>query len=125
MVLCDTGIISRYLTGEIDIVDKYTQLSEEYLINISIISRIELLNWLSGYVGLDTRQRTSFRKYIFNLSIIHINEPISKLAMTLSDKYITDKPADLLIGATAIYKDIPLYTLNTKHFIRLQELILI
>ncbi len=74
-ILCDTGVISRYLKGE----QNYILLIEDIGIDnivISPIVRIELHRWLSFYNGLTARQRNYFKKFISSLKILHINEKI-------------------------------------------------
>jgi len=125
MILCDTGIMSRYFTRQQDIVEKITLFGGEDFLSISIITRIELHNWLSNYYNLDKTNRAKLLRKIKEIHVLHINEPISKIAIKHSDKYVTDHPADIFIGATAIHNEIPLYTLNTKHFLRMKGLKLI
>lgn len=115
-VICDTGVISRYLIAkEKTINDKINKIGIEN-IAITPLNKIELLNWLSGYHNLEPSERRIFLKFIKALPIIHINEPISKLAIEISDKHINSKPADTFIGAIAIYHKIKIYTLNKVDF---------
>ena len=56
------------------------------------------------------------KKTILKLPLIHLNEDISKLAVELSDKKPYSKPADTLIGATVLYYNLKIYTINQKDF---------
>lgn len=115
-VICDTNVISRYLLGKYP---EITAIIEEIGIeNICItpIIRIELLNWICLYQGIDASRRNLFKKTILKLPLIHLNEDISKLAVELSDKKPHSKPADTLIGATVLYYNLKIYTINQKDF---------
>jgi len=113
-ILCDTGVISRYLTDVPGVVEKVVAIGKG--VCVSVVTRMELLNWLSNYRGLSKKERMDFLRRIKNLHVIHVSEAISELAMGFSDSDVVAKPADLLIGATASYHNIPLYTLNRKDF---------
>ena len=115
-VICDTGIISRYLLNEKAIFEFVETNIGFSNILITAINKIELRNWLSNYKQLTKSERASTLKAIHSFPVIHINEPISKLAIAISDKNINAKPADIFIGATSIYHNIPIYTLNIKDF---------
>jgi len=117
-VLCDTGTISRYLTNKPEELEKITEINEESGFCISIVSRIELFNWLGLYRGLDKSERAVLLRSIKNIQVIHLNENISKLATEFSNRDMVAKPADLLIGATARYHNMRLYTLNKKDFVK-------
>lgn len=112
-VICDTGVLSRYITKQrIDIVN--TIDNEIGIENICITSanRIELLNWLSGYQNIDKKERAFFKKIILSIPLLHINEPISKIATQISEKNINSKPVDTFICATAVYHNIKIYTID-------------
>jgi tRNA(fMet)-specific endonuclease VapC len=54
------------------------------------------------------------------LEILHIHEGISKNAVELVEEYALSHKLsipDALIAATAIYYNLPLYTLNLKDFV--------
>ncbi len=116
LVICDTGVISRYLLS--------TPLFEETVrlrigtpnIRITPVIRIELLNWVSGFRQLTKSQRASMLRVIRTTPLLHITQGISELAVELSNRYINSKASDTLIAATALYHDLPVYTLNKKDF---------
>lgn len=114
--LLDTNIVSRYLT----LVPNFVTLLEKNIgidnICISIVTKIELLNWLSSNNQISTKDRLFFKKSISHIPIIHINENISKLADNFMIKNINSKPADTLIGASAEYHKLILVTTNNKDF---------
>ncbi len=119
-VICDTGVISRYLRGEPKYIDLINEIEFKNIV-ITPIIRIELHRWLSLYKGLSVSERNYFRKIITNLPLIHLNSNISKLAVEISNKDNSLDTPDILIGATAIYHKIPLLTANKKHFKRMKK----
>lgn len=115
-VICDTNIISRYLIGKNpEIITTIEKIGIEN-VYITPVIRIELLNWTCLYDGLDTQTRKLFRKIIYMFPLIHLNENISKLAVELSEKKPHSKPMDTLIGATVLYYNLKIYTMNKKDF---------
>jgi len=116
-VLCDTGVISRFLTRVPDVVAKVADFGSESLC-ISVVTRTELLNWLSHYRTLDKKTRMELLRGIKSFTPLHINEDISKIYTEFSDADMVAKLADLLIGATASHHKMPLYTLNKKDFVK-------
>ena len=48
--------------------------------------------------------------------MLHLNKGISELSIDISKKDNSLDPADILIGATGVYYDLPVYTHNLKHF---------
>ena len=115
-IICDTNIISRYLIGKhIEMNETIKKIGLEN-IYITPIIRIELLNWISLYQGIGKVERDIYKKTIKRFPLIHLNEEISHLAIELSDKKTHSKPGDTLIGATALYHKIRIYTYNQKDF---------
>lgn len=117
-VICDTGVISRYLRGNPTYIDKVDSIGFENII-ITPIVRIELHRWLSLYRGLTASERSSFNRIIRNIPLIHINSNISRLAVEISDSDNSLDSADILIGSTAVYHEMPLLTINQRHFRRI------
>ena len=114
--ILDTNIVSRYLTG----ISHFVELVEESIglekVCISVITKIELLNWLSNYKGITVAERNVFKKAINSLPIKHINDKVSRLASDHIEKDINSKPADTLIGSTAKYYNLVMVTTNEKDF---------
>lgn len=118
-VLCDTGIISDSIAedGRVRFVVNEIIKPENVFINSVVL--IELNRWLSLYKNLEKENRKAFLEYINNLEIIRINEKASKKAEEISKKDNSLDAADILIGATAIVNNVPIYTNNIKHFERM------
>lgn len=120
-VVCDTNIISEYLRGNENIVREIEQIGIENVV-ITPIIYMELLRWLSIYKGFTKEQRKIYKEFFSDLKILHINEGVSVLAIGISEDINSLEPADVLIGASAIFYDLPLYTLNKKHFSQIEKL---
>lgn len=120
-VLCDTNIISEYLRGNENIIREIEQIGIENVV-ITPIIYMELLRWLSIYKGFTKEQRKIYKEFFSDLKILHINEGVSVLAIGISEDINSLEPADVLIGASAIFYDLPLYTLNKKHFSQIEKL---
>jgi len=118
-VILDTGIVSRYVAGNHPAIsERVAEIGKENC-RISIVSRVELHNWLSGYRTVDKAARARFLRDIRSFLVLHLNEEISRTALGYTDLDFSAKPADLLIGATAYHYGFTLLTLNTKDFVRL------
>ena len=77
---------------------------------------IEIYRWLSLYKGIDKSQRLLYKRTLNDFKMLYLNEEISLLAMEAVTKHDSLEPADILIGVTGVYYNIPVYTHNTKHF---------
>ncbi len=119
-VICDTGILRRYLGKNELYVNMIDKVGIENVL-ITPVIRIELQRWLSVYKGLSKAERRLYDKFIKSLPILHLNTNISKIALEISDKDNSLDAPDILIGSTAIYHKIPLYTINKKHFKRMKK----
>lgn len=107
MVICDTNIISKYLERVPKVVEN---------IAITPVILIELNKWLSVFKGIDKPTRQKYKKKFDTLKMLHLNKAISELSIDISKKDNSLDPADILIGATGVYYDLPVYTHNLKHF---------
>jgi len=117
--MLDTGIVSRYVAGNHPgISERIAEIGKDNC-RISVVSRVELHNWISGYRTVDKAERARLLREIRSFSILHLNEEISDNVLVYANADLSAKPADLLIGATAYHYGLPLLTLNTKDFARL------
>jgi predicted nucleic acid-binding protein len=107
----DTGIVTRHLLGKIKIPQEI--LSD---VCISIITKIELYNWLSNYRNADKLQRVALLKTIKNYPVAHVNIDISKEAEQFADNHRNTKPNDTLIGFTVKHYDGTLHTGDKDDF---------
>jgi tRNA(fMet)-specific endonuclease VapC len=91
---------------------------------VSIITIYEV------YAGAITEDRKVEAKNLFaNFSIILMNEDIAikaaEIFQQLKRKNKIIGHRDIMIAATALHHNLPLKTLNKKHFDRIEELILV
>ena len=115
IVICDTNIISKYIVEDSQ-VQKQIRLIGLKNVIITPIVYIELMRWLSSYKGIPSSERVEIKRFIKGLKIYHLNKAISELSIEISQKDNSLEPADILIGATGVYYDLPVYTHNLKHF---------
>ncbi|MBI1667418.1 MULTISPECIES: type II toxin-antitoxin system VapC family toxin [Capnocytophaga] len=115
MVICDTNIISKYLERVPKVVENIEAIGIEN-IAITPVILIELNKWLSVFKGIDKPTRQKYKKKFDTLKMLHLNKGISELSIDISKKDNSLDPADILIGATGVYYDLPVYTHNLKHF---------
>ena len=115
--ICDTNVVSQYLERKYPIISYIVdyEIGVENICLTSIIS-IELNRWLSSYQGIIKEDRISYKRFIRSREVFHINEAISRLGLSISNKWVGLEPTDILIGVTAMYYELPFYTCNVKHF---------
>lgn len=115
MVICDTNIIGKYLFRDPSVVK---QIGSIGLRNIYItpIVYIDIIHWLSSYKKFTHADRKEIKDFLDELKILHLNKGISELSIEISKKDNSLDVADILIGATGVYYDLPVYTHNIKHF---------
>ncbi len=103
----------------------FTKLSYRYSgFIISIVAEFEVL------IGVSSGKDENYWDTIFNdITIIPFTTAINKIAINCSKKLRNSGQQlefkDLIIGATAIHKHLPLATLNSKHFDKLDSLLII
>lgn len=116
-VICDTNVISRYiLNSSAEITITIDEIIGIQNICITPVIYIELMNWLAFYEGIERAKRMKLKTVINSIPVININDDICNVAMKLVFQKPHSKVADTLIGATAIYYDVSIYTLNKKDF---------
>jgi|GEM_PF-1052376 len=108
--LIDTGVLSRYFRGEIKLPSDLI-----FFGCISIVTKMELYNWLSNY-KIDSATRRKILNSIKDLKVLHCNENISKLVESYADKNLHIKASDTIIGVTALYHDLELHTGDKNDF---------
>ncbi len=113
MIVCDTNIFIEIYKGNIIIIDVVKTI-EQQNIAISDVTCAELL-----YGARNKKELQTIRKDLNKLTILPIESDISKMAVALVEKYALSHKLslpDALIGATALFHNIELYTLNLKDF---------
>ena len=116
MVICDTNIIGKYLFKDPLVLRQINLLGGMKNIYITPIVYIEIIHWLSSYQKFTREDRKEIKKFLDELKMLHLNEGISELSIEISKKDNSLDMPDILIGATGVYYDLPVYTHNLKHF---------
>ena len=113
MTLCDTNIFIEIYRGNETIIEIFKNIGQQNAA-ISYVSCAELL-----FGARNKKELQAIRNDIDSLIVLPIESGISILTVNLVEKYsLSHKLSlpDALIAATALYHNIPLYTLNTKDF---------
>ncbi len=113
MILCDTNILIEFYKNEEEVTAELRQIGYAD-IAISIITQAEL------YFGaLNKRDFEALRRNLSLVSILPINEAISRQFIQLMERYSLSHKLSIpdgLIAASAIEYGLPLYTLNIRDF---------
>ncbi len=118
--LIDTDILIKIYRG-----DKEKQRIIEPIQDNLAISIITVMELLAG--ATSDQNKYEILKISKAYRVIEITEAICKTALNLSKKYCVEHEvgvADVLIAATAITNNFPLYTDNIRHFEFIEELTL-
>lgn len=110
--LIDTSAYSKYLSGLLspDNLDLMAEIVETNPV-ISIITRIELLSWVTGSKEVEIK----VREFITEANVETLNESIILQTVRLRRHYRTKLP-DAIIAATAIVNDFTLLSTNDSDF---------
>jgi tRNA(fMet)-specific endonuclease VapC len=125
--LIDTDILSLFFRNHPKVVANFTTYLNNYsYLNISIITYYEIL---SGLKHRDSQNKlTNFLEFISYHQVFPLTqESVSKSAeiyAQLRQKGTPIDDIDLLIAGVAIANNLVLITHNTKHFQRIEELII-
>lgn len=121
MVLCDTDVMIEYLKGNKETKTVLEKIKPEN-ISLSSVTIMEL------YFGaLNKKETCQIKRVLLGFDILHLNESISQLAVKLIGTYSKShglKIPDALIGATALYSGIKLFTYNDKDFRFIKDLMI-
>ena len=113
IVLCDTNIIIEFYKNNKSVLSQLRKIGHES-ITISVITAGELI-----YGALNRNELNKIQKDINSLLRLDLNDSISEIFLDIMMKYSLSHNLlvpDGLIAATAMYYQIPLYTLNVKDF---------
>ena len=119
LLLCDTNILIEIYRGNQTIINTVKQIGQRN-ITVSDVTCAELL-----YGARNKAELKIFRKDLDSLTVLPVLPKISKMAVTLVEQYcLSHKLAlpDALIAATSIYHQLPLYTLNVKDFVFINDI---
>lgn len=113
LVLCDTNILIEMYRNNGSIIATLQNIGEEN-IAISAVTAGELL-----YGAINKRELQIIKKDIDRLHLIHIDKLISAKSLELLFHYSKSHGLslpDAIIASTSLIMSLPLYTLNTKDF---------
>ena len=119
MILCDTNILIEFYKAKPTVIQTLQRIGSAH-IGVSIITKAELF-----YGARDKQELAKIERHVALCHCYGLNEVISALFIELMRRYsLSHKVSipDMLIAATAISRDLELYTLNTKDFIFIPEL---
>ncbi|KAA8477486.1 hypothetical protein BDE36_3088 [Arcticibacter tournemirensis] len=119
MVIFDTNILIELYRGNHQIRERVL----EFHTDVFYISSITVAEFLAG--AKNKNDFAVIAKQLDKYTHLPITAEISELFLELFRKYnLSHKPGipDMLIAATALYYDLPLFTLNKKHFVYLDNI---
>ncbi|MEI6068252.1 MAG: type II toxin-antitoxin system VapC family toxin [Methylococcaceae bacterium] len=119
MILCDTNILIEFYKAKPTVIQTLQRIGSAH-IGVSIITKAELF-----YGARDKQELAKIERHVALCHCYGLNEVISALFIELMRRYsLSHKVSipDMLIAATAISRDLELYTLNTKDFKFIPEL---
>jgi predicted nucleic acid-binding protein len=118
MILCDTNIFIEIYRDNNKIIESVKQIGQQNLA-VSDVTRGELF-----FGARNKKELQAIHKDMDQLIVLPIDTIISEMAVKLVEDFsLSHKLSlpDALIGATAIYYNVELYTLNIKDFRFLEE----
>ncbi len=120
-ILIDTSIVIEYLRSTKREKTNFIQLFQEYDIFLSVISIFELFNGAK-----DQNKKQDIDTIICEVNTQNFSIETAKIASEIyrnlrkQNKIIEFR--DILIAATSIQYNLPIATLNIKHFARIENL---
>lgn len=122
-VLVDTGVLSRFFLKKPQIVEAYNQLALTALPVISAGIYIELMRWLINVRGraVDPITKSEFdviRKQLDRYAQLNHGE-CTELAVQACRLYPDTGLGDCFTIGVGLFFDVPIFTLNQKHFERI------
>ncbi len=118
-MIIDTDILIWYSRGYQKAIDAIHSLDR---FSLSVVTYIEIIQGVRN-----KKELNAFKKAlgILNAQVIQIDEQVSTKAMFYIEQYTLSHSmelADALIGASAVIKQLPLFTGNEKHYKHLPEI---
>jgi tRNA(fMet)-specific endonuclease VapC len=113
MVIFDTTILIEISRGNDEVKKKVVEMSPTFI----YASSITVAEFIVG--ARDKSDMLKIKRHLDNYTFLSINEGINTIFLELFTSYsLSHRPgiADMLIAATALYYELPVYTLNKKHF---------
>jgi predicted nucleic acid-binding protein len=111
-ILADTSLIINLFSG----VKEIEELISGRSLFISVISEIEVLS----FPNITPSEKTLIKDFLSGCYIIDMEPAIKDITIEIRSKYKVKLP-DAIIAATAIYFDLPLFTMD-KGFKKIADL---
>ena len=122
-ILVDTNILIDHFRKKRKSATLLYRLNGQYHLTISAITEFEFLS------GFSKTQDAIGREIVREMDVLSFNTECVRQAVTiyraLKTRNALVPPMDIFIAATAIVHQLPLATLNAKHFERIKELALL
>ena len=116
--LFDTNVVIDFLNNKLPV--EAARIIEENTVNISVITRIELLAWPTATI----EQFTITTSFIRCTHVIELNDSVIVPTIEIRKKFKLKLP-DAIIAATAIANNFILYTANVRDFDKVEGLTII
>ncbi len=113
MILCDTNILIEFYKNNSAIISELRKIGQTN-IAVSVVTSGELI-----YGAINKRELNQILKDLSHLNLLEINSSICQTFLQLMQQYSLSHNLtlpDAIIAATAIYHNIPLFTMNLKDF---------
>lgn len=126
-LLCDTGLLSRVFLAKSPFIEAYQAATEYYQETISTAVFIELQHWLLIQRGLampiSRAEYDRHRRRLENYIVLN-SDGISEQALDVARRWPDTGVGDAYTIGTALVFDVPVFTLNPKHFERMKGITL-
>ena len=124
IALADTSILIDYFRKTDKDNSKIINLYDKgYDFNISVISYYEV------YTGATTLQLPFWSNFLTRIKMLPLDKNVAQAAVEINRSLKLKRKqisiADLFIAATAVSNEMPLSTLNRKHFERIEGLVIL
>ena len=111
-IVIDTSLIINLFNG----VTEVQELITDRNLFVSIISEIEVLS----FPNITTTEKALLKKFLSECYLVDIEPAIKEITIEIRSKFKTKLP-DAVISATAMYFDLPLFTMD-KGFNKINDL---
>lgn len=126
-LLCDTGLLSRVFLAKSPFIEAYQAATEHYQETISTAVFIELQHWLLIQRGLalpiSRAEYDRHRRRLENYIVLN-SDGVSEQALDVARRWPDTGVGDAYTIGTALVFDVPVFTLNPKHFERMKGITL-
>lgn len=117
--MIDTSACSKYIQGLLsEDAAKLMDTAVELRSTMSVVSRIELLSWITDAKILDE----DVREFIRESEVVELTEPVILQTVRLRRHYKSVKLPDAIIAATAMVNDFTLLSTNDSDFNKISGL---